>query len=306
MLRKLDIVANRLVETDASDARVLLYIAPTDEETRHLVSDCGIDAHTLASALDPDELGRLEFEPDHTAIIVKRPKQYCSEDNFLFKITSVGVFLFREKLILVVAEDTLRFEGKQFQNVRSLTDIILKMIFRCIHHFEEHLRVFSMISDELERKINTAMENRHLLNMFTLGKSLVYYLNAISSNGRLMDKIKANAPRLGLTPEDLEFLDDVLIENNQCRELAHTYSQVLSSLMDARVSVVSNNLNVLMKTLTLVMIAIMLPTLVISIFSMNVKLPMDQAESMLPFWGIVGMAMASAGIVFYFWKQKRL
>lgn len=306
MLRRLDIVDNRLVETDADNARVLLYVAPTDEETRHLVTDFGIDAHTLASALDPDELGRLEFEPEHAALIVKRPKQYSSEDNFLFKISSVGIFMFRDKLVLIVAEDTLQFVGKQFQSVRSLTDVILKIIFRCIHHFEEHLKVFNMISDELERKINMAMENRHLLNMFTLGKSLVYYLNAISSNGRVMDKIKANAGRLGLGPEDLEFLDDVLIENTQCHELANTYSQVLSSLMDARVSVVSNNLNVLMKTLTLVMIAIMMPTLVISVFSMNVKLPMDQESSLLPFFGIMALAALSAAAVLVFWRQRKL
>lgn len=305
MLRRYDIVDRRLAETQSPDAPVRLFIAPTEEETQYLVTQWNIDAHTLASALDPNELGRLEFEPDHAALIIKRPKQYSSADNFLFKICSVGMFQFRDVLILVTAEDSLRFEGKQFQLVRSLPDLILKVIFRSIHHFEEHLHVFSMISDELEQKINTAMENRHLLNMFTLGKSLVYYLNAIRSNGRVLDKLKANAQKLGFTGEDIEYIDDVLIENNQCLELANTYSQVLSSLMDARVSVVSNNLNVLMKALTLVMIAIMLPTLVISVFSMNVKLPMDQEHSLLPFWVIMLLAAISGGGVFLVWRQKR-
>lgn len=305
MLRRFDIVENRLTVVDAEDARVLLYVAPTEEERQHLVTRWNIDAHTLGSALDPDELGRLEFEPEHAALIVKRPKQYSSEDNFLFRITSVGAFMFPTKLILVVAEDTLRFEGRQFLNVRSLADVILKMIFRCIHHFEEHLRVFSMISDDLEHKINTAMENRHLLNLFTLEKSLVYYLNAIRSNGRVLEKLKASAQKLGFTTEDIEYLDDVLIENSQCHELANTYSQVLASLMDARVSVVSNNLNVLMKTLTLVMIAIMLPTLVISVFSMNVRLPMNQETSMVPFWIIMLMAALSGCAVFFVYRHKK-
>jgi magnesium transporter len=305
VLRLYDMVDRRLIETQSPDAPVRLYIAPTEEETQNLVAQWNVDAHTLASALDPNELGRLEFEPEHAALIIKRPKQYSSADNFLFKICSVGVFHFHNILILVTAEDTLRFEGKQFQLVRSLPDLILKVIFRSIHHFEEHLQVFSMISDELEQKINTAMENRQLLNMFTLGKSLVYYLNAIRSNGRVLDKLKANAQKLGFTNEDIEYIDDVLIENNQCLELANTYSQVLSSLMDARVSVVSNNLNVLMKALTLVMIAIMLPTLVISVFSMNVKLPMDQEHSLLPFWLIMVLATISGGGVFLVWRQKR-
>jgi magnesium transporter len=103
----------------------------------------------------------------------------------------------------------------------------------------------------------------------------------------------------------MEFVDDLTIENNQCYELAQIYSQVLSSLMDARVSVVSNNLNVLMKTLTLVMIAIMLPTLVISAFSMNVKLPLDQEVGTISFWVIMGLAAASVVSVWLGWRYRK-
>lgn len=305
MLRRLEIRDRQLVETDADDAGVLLYIDPSEEERRHLIEDLAIDRHTLGSALDPHELGRVEFEPDHAAIIIKRPKQYCSEDNFLFKISSVGMFLFRERLVIVVAEDTLRFEGKHFLQLRSITDVVLKVIYRCIWHFEEHLRVFSLIADELEQKVNTAMENKHLLHMFTLEKSLVYYLNAISSNGRVIERLKVSAARLQCNAEDIEFLDDMTIENSQCHEMASTYSQVLAGLVGARVSVVSNNLNVLMKTLTLVMIALMLPTLVISIFSMNVRLPVAPDGSPLAFWLIMAAALISAGSVFAFWRYKK-
>ena len=305
MLRRLDIRDRQLVETDTEDAAVLLYIDPDDDERRHLIEDLAIDRHTLTSALDPLELGRVEFEPDHTAIIVKRPKQYCSEDNFLFKITSVGMFLFRERLILVVAEDTLRFEGKHFLQLHSLADVILKIIYRCIWHFEEHLRVFSMIADDLEHKVNTSMENKHLLHMFTLEKSLVFYLNAIGSNGRVTDKLKASATRVGLTTDDLEFLDDIIIETSQCHEMANTYSQVLAGLVGARASVVSNNLNHLMKQLMLVTIALMLPTLVFSLFGMNVKLPIAPEDGFFGFWVIMAIAVLSAGVVFLMWQWKK-
>jgi magnesium transporter len=205
----------------------------------------------------------------------------------------------------VTAEDTLTFEGKVFQQVKSLPDLILKIIYRSIHHFEEHLKVVSMITDELEREISRSMENRHLLHMFTIEKSLVYYLNAISSNKRVIDKLRASAAKVGLTTEDIEYLDDVIIENSQCHELAETYSQVLSGLMDARVSIVSNNLNVLMKTLTFVMICIMVPTLVISAFSMNVKMPVEQENALWPFWFIMALAAASGAGVFAFWRYKK-
>ena len=82
MLRRLEIHDRQLVGTEAADARVLLCIDPSEVERQYLVDSLGIDRHTLASSLDPNELGRVEFEPDHAAIIIKRPKQYCSEGGF--------------------------------------------------------------------------------------------------------------------------------------------------------------------------------------------------------------------------------
>lgn len=298
MFRRLEIQDRKLFETEREDAGVLLCIDPDEAERLYLTETLGIDRHTLASSLDPNELGRVEFEPDHAAIIIKRPKQYCSEDNFFFKISSVGMFLFPGRLVFVVSEDSLRFEGKHFQQLRNLDDLLLKVIFRCVWHFEEHLNVFNMIAEELEHKVNTSMENKHLLHMFTLEKSLVYYLNAIGSNGRVIERLKASANRLRLTPEDCEFLDDLTIENSQCQEMATTYSQVLSSLVGARVSVVSNNLNVTMKRLMLVTIGLMVPTAVFSVFGMNVKLPFVEESGMLGFWLILAVALASAGVVF--------
>jgi len=298
MLRRLEIQDRQLVETEAGDARILLYIDPSEDERQHLADGLGIDSHTLASSLDPNELGRVEFEPDHAAIIIKRPKQYSSEDNFYFKISSVGMFLFADRLVLVVAEDNLRFEGKHFRQLNSLRDVVLKIIYRSIWHFEEHLQVFNMIAEELEQKVNRSMENKHLLHMFTLEKSLVYYLNAIGSNGRVVEKLKATGARLRFTAEDGEFLDDLTIENAQCQEMATTYSHVLSSLVGARVSVVSNNLNVTMKRLMLVTIALMVPTAVFSIFGMNVRLPISLDSGYMGFWLILAIAGASAAAVF--------
>ena len=197
-----------------------------------------------------------------------------------------------------MAEDNLRFEGKHFRQLNSLRDIVLKIIYRSIWHFEEHLQVFNMIAEELEHKVNQSMENKHLLHMFTLEKSLVYYLNAIGSNGRVVEKLKATGARLKFTVEDGEFLDDLTIENAQCQEMATTYSHVLTSLVGARVSVVSNNLNVTMKRLMLVTIALMVPTAVFSIFGMNVRLPISLDVGYLGFWLILAIAGASAAAVF--------
>lgn len=304
MLKQLRIQDERLVESDAANGQVHVYIAPDESEKRHLIEDVKLDEHTLNSALDPDEPSRLEFEPEHMALIFKRPRNYCSETEFLFKADSMGLYLFPDRLIIVVSEDTPLFEGRQFARVRDLHGVLLKVIYRRIFHFEEHLKVINKITEELEGEISTAMTNKNLLNLFTLEKSLVYYLNAISTNGKVVEKMRTNAQRIGFSAENLEFLDDVLIENGQCYEQAAIYSQVLAGMMDARGTIVSNNLNVLMKVLNLIMLMLMLPMLVVSIFSMNVALPLQRQP--LAFFIILGMGLVTAAVVGFIWWYKRL
>ena len=113
---------------------------------------------------------------------------------------STGVFLFKDRLIIVRADEAPLFEGRPFIKIQSVQDVFLKLIYRAIAHFVEHLRVINMISDELEQQINLAMENKYLLNLFTLEKSLVYYLSAINSNGVLIEKLRNNAAKLGFGP----------------------------------------------------------------------------------------------------------
>jgi magnesium transporter len=305
MLKRMQISNGKICETDSPECRLQIYIAPGADERKYLTEELNLDEHTLNSALDPDDLARLELKPDQTALIIKRPKNYCSEDNYLFKVASTGLFIFKDRLVVVINEDQPLFEGRPFTTIESVLDVVLRIIYRSIFHFEEHLRGISMMSDQLEKEINRAMSNKHLLNMFTLEKSLVFYLKAINSNAKVIEKLRNNAARLGFTPEQLEFLDDIFIENGQCFEQAEVYSQVLSSLMDARASVVSNNLNVLMKVLTLVMICIMLPTLVISAFSMNVRLPLEQEIGTASFWIIMVLAGVSVAAVWVVWWWKK-
>jgi magnesium transporter len=304
MLRYMKIADGRIAD-DETEGPVLLYIAPDEAERRQIVDGFGIDEHTLNSALDPDEQARVEFQPDHTAMIVKRAKRYSAEDQYLFRVCSTGVFLFQDRLILVALDDTALFTGKPFVKVQSLMDIVLKMIYQAILHFEEHLKIVNAMSNEIEQAVNTAMENKQLLHLFTLEKSLVYYVNAIASNKRVIDKLRTSTARFNFTPENLEYLDDMIIENDQCREQAQVYSNILASLMDARASIVANNLNVLMKTLNIIMIALMLPTLVVSIFSMNVDLPIPQ-RGPIAFWVVMALAAASVITVCVIWWKKRL
>ena len=298
-----DIRDQQVVESDSPDSQIHIVVNPDEAERRYLIDTLNVDEHTLGSAIDPDELSRMEFEPDHLALIVKRPRNYSGGTQLLFKVDSTGFFLFKDRLVVVLSEDIPLFDKKHFRRVHRLQEVMLKLVYRSILHFHEHLKVINMIVDEVEGKINTAMENRHLINMFELEKSMTYYLNAIHSNSVLIDKIKATSAKLGLTEEEMEFVDDMIVDNSQCFKQAEIYSNILASMMDARASIVGNNLNVLMKTLTIITIGIMAPTFVVSAFSMNVKYPFFQ-DHWAPFFLILLLAVL---VVFGFvWVIRRL
>lgn len=304
MVRRYELAGGKVVESQNEQSPVLVYVNPSDAEKKYLIEELKLDEHTLNSSLDPDELSRLEFEPEHVAVIFKRPKNYAACDNFLFRVSSLGLFLFKDKLVVLLAEDIPLFEGKPFVRGLSLPKVLLSLIYRSIFHFIEHLKIINMLSDSLEQKINASMENKYLLNLFILEKSLVYYLNAINSNTMVIEKIRNNAGRIGIDGDTQEFLDDIHIENNQCYKQAEIYSNILSSLMDARASIVGNNLNVLMKTLNIITITIMMPTLVVSIFSMNVSLPLVH-DHPVSFWFVLGLAFLSGIGFLVFWKRKK-
>lgn len=304
MIKRYQLTDNKVSEAgEDQQGQIIVFINPDDAEKKHLQEDYQIDDHNLQSSLDPDEVSRLEFEPDHVAMIMKRPKNYSSKDHFLFKVASLGIFLFKERLIVILADDIQMFSGKHFAKVTSLMDVALRLISRIIFHYMEHLKVINMISDSIEHKINTSLENKHLLNLFTLEKSLVFYLAALNANTMLFAKLKNSAAKMGMTADNVEMLDDIMIENLQCSRQAEIYSNILSSMMDARASIINNNINVLMKTLNIITIAVMAPSLVVAIFSMNVALPVH-TEHPITFWIIMLLSAASVATFFWWWKRK--
>ncbi|MDP2865518.1 MAG: magnesium transporter CorA family protein [Elusimicrobiota bacterium] len=260
MIKRYKIENRQILPAEAEAPAIWVVVTPTDDEKKWLTENFALDEHDFASAFDPEEPARMEFEPDHLALIFKRPKNYSSKDHFMFKVSTMGLFLFKDKLILALSEDINMFSGKYFKNVSGIREIFLKLIYNSIFHFMEHLKVINMIAEEIETKITHSMENRHLLNLFTLEKSLVYYLNAINANSYVIDRLKHNTEKAGLSQKSVEFLDDIIIENNQCYRQAEIYSNIFSSLVGARASIVSNNLNILMKNLNAIVIAVAIPS----------------------------------------------
>jgi magnesium transporter len=293
------LVGGHLIPCEPNVAEIITYTSPTMDDEAELQEQYKIDYHTLQSSLDPDELSRLEIEQDHVSIIFKRPKSFCAGDNFLLKLTSTGVFVYEGYMVIVMADDSPIFEGRVPFGVHSIHDVILRLLYQATMHFEGHLKAINMLADSLERRINTSLENKYLLNMFSLEKSLVFILNSISSNGSLLERMKALSEKLGFTNEQAEILDDLIIENQQCYRRAEIHTQVLGNLMGTRASIVGHNLNQLIKQFTIWTVAIMLASLVVGLFGMNVALPLPMEEAFWPFYLIIILATISGGAIFF-------
>jgi magnesium transporter len=302
--KNFDIIDGRLQPVEDENSKIQVFVEPNEAERLYLVGELNLDEHTLSSALDPDELSRVEFEPTHIAIIFKRPRHYSVGDDFLFRVSSMGLYLFKDRLIAVMSDDITFFDrGKDVSNITGgLHELLLRLIARSISQFLGHIRAISMIVDELEKKLETTMSNKHLLHLFKLSQSLTYYLSAISTNGVLIDKLRGYSGKIGFTLEHNELLEDLNVDNTQCFKQAEIYSVIMAGMMDARASVVSNNLNMLMKQLTVLSIVFLPLNVIASIFGMSeyttfthpIPWPISYALFAL---GLIGIGYLTYGIL---------
>ncbi len=271
MFRCYDLVDGRVQSCPEGQLGLIqVYSAPTDEEKNYLIEQCGIDAHTLASALDEDEISRIEYEQNHIAVIMKRPRNFQIDRRMAFKVSSIGAFLFKDRLIVLQAESMPLFEhGRMPLRGNTIQGVLLRLLHHATHHFLQHLRIIRNISDEIENKIEYAVTNKSLVNMFSLLKSLTYYESATSANQLLLVRLRTDADRIGFNDEERDFLEDITVENKQCDNLANIYAGILTGMSDARVSVVSNNLAVIMKYLAVINVVFMPITVITGIGGMS-------------------------------------
>ncbi len=252
----------------AENAPIIVYAAPDDAEKQELIATLQLDPHDMESALDPDEISRVEFTPDRVSLIWKSPKSALYDQRLRLDVSSVGLFLLKDELLVITNDDAPSFSDREYQGAESSTDVLLRFLLQTVRHYLGHLKVIKQLTVELESKISASMENRYLLQMFALGESLIYYLNAIEANGAVLTKLRTGV-RLGLSKQQAEFLDDLMLDNAQCARQAQIYSTVLSGLMDVRGTIINNNISILLKNLTLINIIFLPLNLIAGIGGMS-------------------------------------
>ncbi len=295
-----------IVPGTAETATIAVYSLPDTNEKVELINTLRIDPHDLESALDPEEISRADITPEQTSIIWKRPNNVSFEQELKFEVSSVGLFLQPQKIVIVAGESSLAFSTREFQGMTSLTGVVLKFFLHTIHHFLDHLKAIKQINAELQSKLNLTMENRYLIQMFTLGESLIYYLNALEANAAVLTKMRANADKLGISKEEMEMIDDIIIEHQQCCRQTQIYSSVLSGLMDARGNIVNNNMNVLLRNLTLINVVFLPLNLIAGIGGMSEFSMMTSGVHWMVSYASLLLAMLAVGWVTWKFLLKKL
>ncbi|MCL9800157.1 magnesium transporter CorA family protein [Pseudomonas sp. rhizo66] len=258
-----------LQRVERLDAEVMLFSNPDAAERDLLHSHFKVDEHALASALDPDEVSRIEFHPDHLFLIWKRPENYSGGGSLAFEVSSCGLLFAPGQLLVIATDDTPLHGLGTRQPLNTPLDVLLDLLFNNIHHYLGHLKVIKLVARELQQKFNASMQNQHLVQMFNLSESLIYYINALHSNGAVLTRLRNHAEKQHFGSEALGLIDDLIIENNQCYKQAEIYSTVFSGLIDARGNLMNNSMNNLLRKLTLINVVFLPLNLIASIGGMS-------------------------------------
>ncbi|MDM5330511.1 magnesium transporter CorA family protein [Neobacillus sp. CF12] len=282
--------------------------APTEEEINKVASEANIYVDFIRDALDDEERPRIEREDGQVYIIVDYP--YITHDDAGFPIYEtipIGIVLTDECIITVSLKDTPILEVFKNNKIKEFftfkkNRFALQILAIITSYYLRYLKQINKRTNEIERELHQSMKNKELYAFLALEKSLVYFTTSLKSNKVVLDKI-LRFSYIKMYEEDKDLLEDVMIEKIQAIEMAETYSSILSGMMDAFASIISNNVNIVMKFLTSFTIILSFPTIVFSFYGMNVDLPFQNSPH--AFWISITVAcVLSTLTALIFWKKK--
>lgn len=294
--------------TEFYDGCWVNLVSPTEEELLEVANQLQIPWDFLKDPLDEEERSRIEKDNDNVLIIVNIP--LCSKDENdmdIYDTIPLGIIVTKNCFVTVCLKDNPIFHlftqnrVKQFFTYKK-TRFSLQILYLIATSFLKNLKQISKKTDKIEKELHQSMKNKELFSLLNLEKSLVYFTTSLKSNNIVMQKM-LRSNYLKMFEDDQELLEDVIIENQQAIEMAETHSSILSGMMDAFASVISNNVNIVMKFLTSFTIILALPTMVASFYGMNVPIPFQDN----PYAFLVAMVISiilSATTAIIFWKKR--
>lgn len=248
---------------------------PDEQEIEFIIETLNVDGGFLRSALDEEETSRVELEDGQTLITVDVPvAQKESRDAVVYSTIPLAIILTQDNIITVCLKETsviTEFSSNLVRNVETKhkTKFILLLLLKIATRYLQYLKQIDKISLYVERQLHRSMRNKELIQLLELEKSLVYFSTSLKADEVTLEKI-LRGRIIKLYDEDQDLLEDVLVEIRQAIEMSNIYSNVLAGTMDAFASIISNNLNIVMKVLTSITILMAVPNMIYSFYGMNV------------------------------------
>lgn len=247
---------------------------PTPQEISLIAEKYHIDLDDLRAPLDEEERSRIGVEDNYTIIVVDIPAIEERNGTDWFVTLPLGIFITEEAIITVCLQDTPVLGAFMDGRVRDhytymKTRFILQILYRNASLFLQYLRIIDKKSGLIENNLHKSQKNKELIELLELEKSLVYFTTSLKGNEMVLEKL-LKIGSIKKYPEDEDLLEDVIVENRQAIEMANIYSGILSGTMDAFASVISNNQNLVMKTLSAITIVMAIPNIIAGLYGMNV------------------------------------
>lgn len=284
-------------------------VSPSDEEIKTVCENINIQEDFIRYALDPEEKARIDVEDDDGTIlfIIDTPIIDIESGAKVYSTMPIGVIFVRDDYIItvsltqnVILEDLTKKKLKNIITYKK-SRMLLQIFYSDAEMFLDMLKKLNKETEIAENVLKNSMKNKELLKLLSLEKGLVYFTTSLKSNEVVMEKtMRGNL--IKLYDEDEDILEDAIIENKQAIEMAKIYSDILSGTMDAYASIISNNLNGVMKYLTSITIILAIPTMIASYWGMNVPVPLE--KSPIGF-ALIVIASILLGVIATIWLRKK-
>ncbi len=251
-------------------------IVPTQDEIDKVVNKTGVEKELIMKLLDTEELPRVEQEDNATLIVIDIP--YLErQGEHKYKTYPLGIIITNNNYIITVSvkrtmllNDFKRNKVKDFRTAKK-TRFLIQILLKSASNYLKALKEINSDIEEKEKVLKKSTENKDLVELLDIEKSLVYFMTSLKANDAVLEKL-AKGIILPLYEGDLDLLEDAIIENKQAIEMSGIYKDILSSVTDTYATIISNNLNIAMKFLAAATIVLSVPTMISSFLGMNVPL----------------------------------
>lgn len=268
---------------------------PTQANIEEIIEKTGLPDYMLNAIFDEEETAHVEVDEDNCLIVLDAPYKEDPESGYY--LTAPYIIVYNKNYFITLSRHRFEITNELFKKVKKIEPhkharLSLHLVYRLTSLFISYLKKINILTKELEQTLHSSMKNKELFDLMDINKSLVYFSTALNADNVVLSKL-TRIEEYKKYEDDMDLIEDTKIELNQAIEMCTMYREIISGMTDAFASVISNNVNNVMRVLAVITIVLSVPTLIASIFGMNFKnMPLINNE--IGFWVVIGVSIALA------------